>query len=143
MKIGDNFNIGAFCIVQEDVIIGDNVTMKSYCEIRKGSYIGNNVKLGSRITLAADTVISNDCIIKYGCVFTDTPKIGDKFRQPCVIREGVKMGANVTVMPSVEIGKGATIGACSQVRHNVPAGETWYGNPASKPIEYATPKEAA
>jgi len=129
-RIGNNFAIGAFCIIEKDVIIGDDVRMKSYCEIRQGSYIGNNVRFGSRITLAADTVISNDCEIKYGCVFTDTPKIGFDDRQPCVIKEGVQMGANVTVMPGVEIGQRALIGACSQVRQDVPADKVAYGNPA-------------
>lgn len=128
--IGKNFKIGAFCIIQADVIIGDDVTIKNYVEIRKKSYIGNNVSMGSRITLAEETVISNDCVIKYGCVFTDTPKLGDPQRLPCIIQEGVKMGANVVVMPGVVIGKGATIGACSQVRRDVPNREVWYGNPA-------------
>jgi len=33
-------------------------------------------------------------------------------------------------MPSVNIGDNAIIGACSQVRHDVPEGATAYGNPA-------------
>jgi len=68
--------------------------------------------------------------IKYGCVFTDTPKIGEKKRNPCHIKKGVKLGANVTVMPGVTVGENSEIGACSQARHNVPDNEVWYGNPA-------------
>jgi acetyltransferase-like isoleucine patch superfamily enzyme len=33
-------------------------------------------------------------------------------------------------MPGLVIGRYAEIGACSQVRHNVPDNEIWYGNPA-------------
>ena len=56
--------------------------------------------------------------------------MGEKQRKPCVIEDGVKIGANVTVMPGVTIHRNAVIGACSQVRHDVPEGETWFGNPA-------------
>ena len=50
--------------------------------------------------------------------------------------DGCKFGANVTVMPGLCIGPNATIGACSQVRHDVPKDETWYGNPAQPDYQY-------
>ena len=33
-------------------------------------------------------------------------------------------------MPGITIGKNSEIGACSQVRHDVPDNEIWYGSPA-------------
>jgi acetyltransferase-like isoleucine patch superfamily enzyme len=33
-------------------------------------------------------------------------------------------------MPGITIGENSEIGACSQVRHDVPPNEIWYGNPA-------------
>jgi len=33
-------------------------------------------------------------------------------------------------MPGITVGKNSEIGACSQVRHDVPDNEIWYGGPA-------------
>ena len=46
------------------------------------------------------------------------------------IGDNTLIGANVTLMPGFNIGKNATIGACSQVRNNVGDNEIWFGNPA-------------
>lgn len=47
-----------------------------------------------------------------------------------VLKKGSMFGANVSIMPGVNIGENAEIGACSQVRHDVPDNEIWYGSPA-------------
>jgi len=80
--------------------------------------------------LAAETRVGKNCQIKYGCVATDTPKIGEKNRKPCIIKDEVRCGANVTLMPGITVGKNSEIGSCSQVRHDVPDNEIWYGSPA-------------
>jgi len=130
VKFEGKLTVGPFVVIEDNVVIGNNVSMKAFCEIRSGSKIGNNVSLGSRCTLANDTIVEDDIIIKYGCVFTDTPELSVKKRTPCYIKKGSKFGANVTIMPGVTIGKNAEIGACSQVRHDVPDNEIWVGNPA-------------
>ena len=104
--------------------------MKPFCEIRSRCIIGKNSSFGSRCTLAEDTIVENNVIVKYGVVATDTPKINETKKNPCCLKENSKYGANVTLMPGITIGKNSEIGACSQVRHNVPENEIWYGNPA-------------
>jgi acetyltransferase-like isoleucine patch superfamily enzyme len=46
------------------------------------------------------------------------------------IGKNVWIGAHVVILPSVEIGDGATIGAGAVVTKNIPSGETWVGVPA-------------
>tara|TARA_B110000014_G_C20086442_1_gene568283 strand:- start:953 stop:1408 length:456 start_codon:yes stop_codon:yes gene_type:complete len=130
VKLGNQLKIGAFVIIGNNVIIGENVSIKPFCEIRDGCKIGNNVSFGSRCTLAEDTIVKDDVIIKYGVVATNTPNLEKEKRIPCELKEGSKFGANVTLMPGVTIGKNSEIGACSQVRHDVPNNEIWYGSPA-------------
>lgn len=48
------------------------------------------------------------------------------------IGNDVWIGANATILPGVSIGDGAIIGAGAVVTHDVPAGETWVGNPARR-----------
>lgn len=130
VKFGNDVKIGIFVIIGDHVQIGDNVKVNPYCEIRQNCRIGNNVSFGSRCTLAENTIVEDDTVIKYGFVATDTPKIGDNKKLPCHIRNGAKFGANVTLMPGVKVGRNSQIGACSQVRHDIPDNEIWYGNPA-------------
>ena len=78
-------------------------------------------------------MIGADCIIKYGFVASDTPDLNEPaFKKPGVIGHGVKVGANVVLMPGVIVKEGATLGACSQIRKDVGKSEIWYGNPAKK-----------
>ena len=49
---------------------------------------------------------------------------------PVIIGDFVWVGANVTILPGVEIGEGAIVGASSVVTKNVPALAIVAGNPA-------------
>ena len=123
--------IGNYCIVKKGAKIGDNCKFTAYCEIRDNVKIGNNTTFGSRCTISANAIIGNNVTIKYGFVLTDTPVLerGDE-KIVGIVDDNSLIGANVTLMPGFNIGKNATIGACSQVRSNVGDNEVWYGNPA-------------
>jgi acetyltransferase-like isoleucine patch superfamily enzyme len=47
-----------------------------------------------------------------------------------VIRNGASIGANATILPGVEIGEKAMVGAGAVVTRSVPANATVIGNPA-------------
>lgn len=130
-KIGNGTKLGTYTKVGVSVIIGENCSFTSYCEIRDHSRLGNRVSMGSRCTLSAHTVVEDDVIMKYGFVVTDTPVLKENnIKSTGTLRKGSRFGANVVIMPSVTVGINSEIGACSQVRTNVPDNEIWYGNPA-------------
>jgi len=129
--IGAGTKFGAYTQIGNKVQIGEACSFTSYCEIRDNCKIGKNVKMGSRCTLSAGTVIEDFVIVKYSTVVADIPDLTkDDEKQVGCIKTGARIGANVTIMPGVIVGKNSVIGACSQVRHNVPDNEVWYGNPA-------------
>jgi len=87
--------------------------------------------MGSRCTLSSGTIVEDDVIIKYGFVAADTPVLAENEKKAtCTLKRGSRYGANVTVMPAVTVGSNSEIGACSQVRIDVPDGEVWFGSPA-------------
>lgn len=131
VKIGDNTIIGNYCIIKKNASVGENCKFTAYCEIRDNVKIGNNTTFGSRCTISANAKIGNDIAIKYGFVLADTPDL-EKGNEKEVgnIGDQTLIGANVTLMPGVSIGKNCIIGACSQIRKTVSDGEVWYGNPA-------------
>jgi acetyltransferase-like isoleucine patch superfamily enzyme len=67
-------------------------------------------------------------------VFTDDPHPMCPAYLDCVrggvVRKGARIGANSTILPGVEIGADALVGAGSVVRKKVPARSVWAGNPA-------------
>jgi acetyltransferase-like isoleucine patch superfamily enzyme len=130
-SIGNGTKIGTYTKVGKSAFIGDNCQFTSFCEIRDNCRLGNNVAMGSRGTLSANTVIEDDVVMKYSFVVTDTPDLSKgKEKTVGILKKGSMFGTNVTIMPGVNIGKNAIIGACSQIRHDVPDNEIWYGNPA-------------
>ena len=130
-SIGPRTKIGTHCKVGRNVEIGSDCSFTAYCEIRDNCRIGDRVSMGSRGTLSANTVVEDDVIMKYAFVVTDTPDLtANDRKKSSVLRRGSRFGASVVIMPDVTIGENAEIGACSQVRKDVPDNEVWFGIPA-------------
>lgn len=82
--------------------------------------IGNDVWLMKRVHVGHDAIIGQGCEIAPGAVICGHAEL------ECF----VKVGVNASILPFVSVGEGARIGAGAVVTKNVPAGETWAGNPA-------------
>lgn len=101
-------------------------------------WIGNNVKIDGRGTvnigdgciIARDTELISSNHYFQGDDLMEVPYDKRFIAKPIVIGENVWIGIRVVVLPGVEIGEGAVIGACSVVTKNVPALAIVAGNPA-------------
>ena len=81
--------------------------------------IGNHVMIGPNVTLVTAT-------------HPISPKLREnnlQYNMPVTIKDGVWIGANVTVLPGVTIGKNSVIGAGSVVTKDIPDNVVAYGNP--------------
>lgn len=116
--IGKNCNINFNVFIENQVVIGDNVTIKPGVQIWDGMTIEDNVFIGPNVTFTNDK----------------NPKSKNKDFQllETVVKSGASIGANATILPGITIFENAVIGAGSVVTKDVPAGETWFGNPAKK-----------
>lgn len=130
-RIGARTRIGTYTKIGRDVRIGEDCSFTSFCEIRDKCDLGNRVLMGSRGTLSAGTVVEDEVVMKYAFVVTDTPDL-QKNNEKSVgrLKRRSRFGASVVIMPSVTIGENAEIGACSQVRKDVPDNQVWFGIPA-------------
>lgn len=129
--IGPDCKMGAYTKIGKNVSMGSGCHLTSFCEIRDNCKIGNKVLMGSRCTLSAGTIVEDSVILKYSFVATDTPDLNNReVKKTVVLKKGSQFGANVMIMPGLIIGENAVIGACSQVRHNVPDYQIWFGYPA-------------
>lgn len=117
-RIGANCNINAHCFIENNVKIGDNVTVKCGVQIWDGITIEDDVFIGPNATF------TNDLIPR-------SKQHPDRYI-PTTIKAGASIGANATILCGIRIGSRAMIGAGSVVTKDVPDGEIWYGNPATR-----------
>ncbi len=90
--------------------------------LHKPTYIGPRTWLMKHVHVGHDAHVGEDCELAPGTV------IGGH----CVVGPGVRFGVNACVRPYIKIGRDARIGCGAVVVTNVPAGETWAGNPARR-----------
>lgn len=115
-RIGENCNLNANVLVENDVVIGNNVTIKSGVQIWDGITLKDNVFIGPNVTFTND--------------FLPRSKMRPKKFLETVIKESASVGANSTLIGGITIGKFAMIGAGSVVTKDVPDYALVYGNPA-------------
>lgn len=134
VRIGDDLTTGHDALVREETTIGDNVVVGTNVVIEGHVTIGDGVKLETNVFVPTHTSIGNNVFIGPGAVLTNDkyPQRQRESYEPQgpVLADNVTIGANATVLPGVEIGEGAMIGAGSTVTDDVPAWHQVVGVPA-------------
>ena len=112
--------------------LGANVQVGTFSEIGANVVLGDNVRIGAMCFIPEGVVIEQDAWIGPHVVFTnDRFPPSDKSKwESTLIQAGARIGAGCTILPGITVGPGALIGAGSTVTKDVPANETWCGNPA-------------
>lgn len=148
----DDVTIGDRCLIQAGAVIGTDglgCSRDSEGRLTKfphlgGVVIGDDVEIGANCQIArgalSDTVIKDGCkmnglcFVAHNCVLEENVWItGDT-----MLCGSVHVGKNATIFSDViirdqrTIGEGAKIGMGAVVVKNIPDGETWLGNPATK-----------
>jgi len=152
VEIGDNVVLRSGCVVYEDVKIGGDVEfghhvlVRERTEIGEGCKIGTNTvidgfsKIGKRVSIQSNvyiplnTVIEDHVFLGPNVVLTNDKylmRVDYELKGP-VIRRGASVGANATVLPGVEIGVEAAVGAGAVVTKDVPSRTVVVGVPARK-----------
>ena len=134
---GENFYLGAFSYLGNNVVIGENV------KIYPNVYVGDNVKIDDNVIVFAgakiysETVIGKNCMIHSGAIigadgFGYTPnKEGEFSKVPqtgnVVLEDNVDVGAGTTIdratLGSTILRKGVKLDNQIQIAHNVEIGE--------------------
>jgi acetyltransferase-like isoleucine patch superfamily enzyme len=132
--IGARLQTGQGASIREDNVLGDDVSVGTNAVLEFGNRIGDRVRIHSGCFLELVT-IEDDVFVGPNVVFTDDPHPMNCPRyQDCrggaTVRRLARIGANSTILPGVEIGEGALVGAGSVVVHDVPAGAVVAGSPA-------------
>jgi acetyltransferase-like isoleucine patch superfamily enzyme len=134
VEIGSDFKAGHGALIREGTRIGDHVSVGSGTVIEHHVEIGDGVRIHSNAFIPEFTVIEAGAWIGPNAVLTNAmyPKSQDakKNLKGPYLETGCMIGANVTLLPGVRIGKGSLVGAGSVVVGDLPAGVVAVGNPA-------------
>ena len=114
--IGDNCNLCAHTLVEDDVVIGNNVTVKSGVFLWDGTRVEDNVFIGPNATFTNDRMPRS--------------KVYPEAFQGVLVKKGASIGANATILPGITIGANAMVGAGAVVTADVPDNAVVVGNPA-------------
>jgi UDP-2-acetamido-3-amino-2,3-dideoxy-glucuronate N-acetyltransferase len=131
------------------VIVGDQACVRERCAlgdevvIGRGSLVENDTTIGPRTRVQANAYITayctpeEDVFIAPGVLTTNDNYMGrtekrlDLLRGP-TIRRGARIGGGAILLPGIEIGEEAFVGAGAVVLENVPARAVVVGNPARR-----------
>jgi acetyltransferase-like isoleucine patch superfamily enzyme len=133
-RIGNNINTGHHVTVRESNTIGDNVSIGSLSCIEHHIAIEDGVRIHSQAFIPEYSVLKKNCWIGPNVVLTNAKyprsrNVKEQLKGP-TISENAKIGANVTILPGMLIGKNALVGAGSVVTKNVKDDAVVAGNPA-------------
>lgn len=141
VKLGKDVKIYAFVNLY-GCEIGDESKIGTFVEIQKGVRIGCRVKISSHTFICEGVTIEDEVFIGHGVMFINdlyprsTTQQGksqteaDWVCMPTLIKRGVSIGSNATILGGVTIGEKAIIGAGSVVTRDVAPGVIVAGNPA-------------
>lgn len=115
-QIGADCNICDHVFIENDVTVGNRVTVKCGVQLWDGTTIEDDVFIGPNVTFANDPFPRSKVLPK---AFAKT-----------VVRNGASIGANATILPGLNIGVNAMVGAGAVVTRDVPPNAVVEGNPA-------------
>jgi acetyltransferase-like isoleucine patch superfamily enzyme len=101
--------------------------------IRVGRAVSVGLAVVFDIFFPEEIEVGDNSIIGYNSVVLAHEFMVRSWRRgPVRIGRDVSIGANVTILPGVVIGDGATVSAMSLVNQDIPPGEFWGGIPARR-----------
>lgn len=115
-RIGADCNICDGVFVEDGATIGDRVTVKCGVQVWDGVEFEDDVFVGPNATF------TNDPLPRSRQWLEEHPRT--------VVRSGASIGANATILPGLEVGTGAMVGAGAVVTRSVPPYAIVTGNPA-------------
>ncbi len=133
LDIGDNTLLGDRCTIREHTRIGQETVVGVGVGIDVGTEIGSRTKAVANCVLTG--YVGDDVFLSVGVTLVNDSTMGESgYREEAIrlprVGHRVRVGANATVLPGVELGEDSVVGAGSVVTRDVEAGALVMGVPA-------------
>ncbi|OYT17563.1 MAG: N-acetyltransferase [Bacteroidetes bacterium 4572_77] len=136
-KIGKGVKIWHFSHIMSKCEIGENCNIGQNVVVSPEVILGKNVKIQNNVSIYTGVICEDDVFLGPSMVFTNVTnprsavvRRGEYART--LVKKGVSIGANATIVCGHDIGEFAFIGAGAVVTKTVPAYALVVGNPAKQ-----------
>jgi acetyltransferase-like isoleucine patch superfamily enzyme len=131
VQMGRHSFLGDHAHLREGVRLGAEAMVGAACGIGRHVEIGDRARLQNRCLVGPGSVVESDCFLGPGVQVLTGRTMGASPRKPPPrLRRRCQIGAGVTILPGVEIGEEAVVGAGAVVVADVPEGVMVRGIPA-------------
>jgi UDP-2-acetamido-3-amino-2,3-dideoxy-glucuronate N-acetyltransferase len=132
--IGPGTHIWHFCHVMGGAIIGADCSLGQNVFVADGVRLGDRVKVQNNVSLYAGVQCEDEVFLGPSMVFTNVYNPRSAVNRkgeylPTLVRRGVTIGANATIVCGIDIGAYAFIGAGALVNRDVLPYALIVGNP--------------
>ncbi len=133
-RIGKGTKIWHFSHIMPNSIIGENCNIGQNVVISPDVILGNNVKVQNNVSIYTGVICEDSVFLGPSMVFTNVinPRSGvvrrDQYLKT-IVKYGVSIGANATIVCGITLGKFCFIGAGTVVIKDVPDYALIVGNP--------------
>jgi acetyltransferase-like isoleucine patch superfamily enzyme len=132
--------IGAGCVVGDQAHVRERTTIGQGSVVGRGVSVENDVSIGARVRLQTNayitawSVVEDDVFVAPAVVLTNDPtagrrRAGEQLRG-ATLRRACRVGAGAVLLPGVEVGEEAFVGAGAVVTADVPPRAVVLGVPA-------------
>jgi UDP-2-acetamido-3-amino-2,3-dideoxy-glucuronate N-acetyltransferase len=133
-QVGRGTRIWAFAHVLPGARVGAECNICDGVFIEGGAAVGDRVTIKPGVQLWDGVELEDDVFVGPNATFTNDPFPRSRQwleRYPkTVVHSGASIGANATILPGIEVGRGAMVGAGAVVTRPVPPNAIVSGNPA-------------
>lgn len=134
-RIAKGVKIWHFSHIMSDCVIGEGCNIGQNVVVSPGVILGKNVKIQNNVSIYTGVICEDDVFLGPSMVFTNVinPRSAVNRKSEyarTIVKRGVSIGANATIVCGHDIGEFAFIGAGAVVTKDVPAYALLVGNPA-------------
>jgi acetyltransferase-like isoleucine patch superfamily enzyme len=134
-QIGERAILGDQSCIRERVTVGDDVVIGRGSLVENDTTIGSLTKIQAEAYITAHSTLEESVFIAPCVVTTNDNYMGrterrHELRKGPTIRRGARVGGGAILLPGVEIGEEAFVGAGAVVTRDVPPRKLVVGSPA-------------
>jgi UDP-2-acetamido-3-amino-2,3-dideoxy-glucuronate N-acetyltransferase len=132
--IGDGTAIWHFSHICSGAVIGNNCSLGQNVMVDDNASLGNNVKVQNNVAIYGGITVEDDVFLGPSCVLTNVTNPRSQVSRKSLyertfIKRGSTIGANVTVVCGIILGRYCFIGAGTVVTKDIPDYGLVLGNP--------------
>jgi acetyltransferase-like isoleucine patch superfamily enzyme len=132
-QVREGARIGAQCNIGKGVYVGAGVVIGDRCKVENNASLFEGLTVEDGVFIGPHVVFTNDMRPRATNPDGSLQTAADWTMEHTIVRRGASIGAGAIIIPGLEIGRSAMVGAGAVVTHDVPAHALVVGNPA-KPI---------